>query len=183
MKVVPPGAWKKVIDIWFQDEARFGQQNSISRVWAPTGSRPGLIRQQQFEYAYVFGAVCPQQDRAIGLVLPCANAKGLALHLEQISLATEDGHHAVVLLDRAGFHMAQNLPKFENVSLLWLPACAPELNSSERLWEWMREHDLANKAFSCYEDIVDCCCEAWNNLCGEAGRLFSLCSRQWAVIQ
>ena len=67
--------------------------------------------------------------------------------------------------------------------VLKLPPCAPELNSSERLWEWMREHDLSNKAFSGYENIVDCCCEAWNNLCGEAGRLFSLCSRDWAVMQ
>lgn len=183
MTVVPSEAQRQVIDIWFQDEARFGQQNTISRVWAPTGSRPGLIRQRQFEYAYVFGAVCPQQDKAIGLVLPHANAKGLALHLEQISIATQDGHHAVVVLDRAGFHMAQDIPTYENVTLLRLPACAPELNSSERLWEWMREHELSNKAFEGYEDIVDCCCNAWNKLCSEAGRLFSLCSRQWALMQ
>ena len=182
MAVVPSQSQKIVIDIWFQDEARFGQQNSISRVWAPTGSRPGLIRQQQFEYVYVFGAVCPQQDRAIGLVLPRADSKGLTMHLEEISKATDPGHHAVVVMDRAGFHMAQDIPQFENLSVLKLPPCAPELNSSERLWEWMREHDLSNKAFSGYENIVDCCCEAWNNLCSEAGRLFSLCSRDWAVI-
>ena len=68
--MLPTASRGQVIDIWFQDEARFGQQNTISRVWAPTGSRPGLIRQQQFEYAYMFGAVCPEQDKAIGLVLP-----------------------------------------------------------------------------------------------------------------
>ena len=182
MSVLPPKSQQKIIDVWFQDEARFGQQNSISRVWAPTGSRPGLIRQQQFEYAYMFGAVCPQQDKAIGLVLPNANAKGLVLHLDEISKATQDGHHAVVVLDRAGYHMAQDLPEYGNLNLLRLPPCAPELNSSERLWEWMREHDLSNKAFDSYEHIVDCCCEAWNNLCGEAGRLTSLCSRKWAVM-
>jgi len=28
------------VDIWFQDEARFGQQNTTTRVWAEKGSRP-----------------------------------------------------------------------------------------------------------------------------------------------
>lgn len=180
--VLPSSANHKAIDVWFQDEARFGQQNSISRVWAPTGSRPGLIRQQQYEYAYLFGAVCPEQDKAIGLVLPNANSKGLSLHLDEIAQATETGHHAVVILDRAGFHMAESLPRYENLSLLRLPPCAPELNSSEALWEWMREHDLSNMAFDSYEDIVDTCCDAWNKLRNEAGRLRSLCSRRWAVI-
>ena len=130
----------------------------------------------------MFGAVCPEQDKAIGLVLASANSKGLALHLQEISQATEQGHHAVVILDRAGFHMAENLPKYENVSLLRLPPYAPELNSSEELWEWMREHDLSNRAFESYEDIVNICCDAWNKLRNEAGRLRSLCSRKWAVI-
>jgi hypothetical protein len=31
-----------------------GQQGSITRMWAPKGSRPRAIRQQQFEYAYDF---------------------------------------------------------------------------------------------------------------------------------
>ena len=181
--MVPPSAMQKVIDIWFQDEARFGQQNSISRVWAPRGSRPGLIRQQQYEYAYLFGAVCPELDKAIGLVLPTANSKGLTLHLDEISQATKPEHHAVVVMDRAGYHMAENLPKYKNLSLLRLPPYAPELNSSEELWEWLREHDLSNMAFDGYDDIVDSCCEAWNKLRNEPGRLRSLCSRKWAVIQ
>ena len=28
------------VDIWFQDEARFGQQNTTTQLWAKTGSRP-----------------------------------------------------------------------------------------------------------------------------------------------
>ena len=86
-------------------------------------------------------------------------------------------------MDRAGYHMAEDLPKYENLSLLKLPPCAPELNSSEELWEWLREHDLSNMAFDGYDDIVDCCCEAWNKLRNEPGRLRSLCYRKWAVIQ
>ncbi|EGQ7758701.1 hypothetical protein QRC94_002342 [Vibrio vulnificus] len=46
------------VDVWFQDEARFGQQNTTTRLWVERGSRPRVVKQQQFEYAYLFGSVC-----------------------------------------------------------------------------------------------------------------------------
>lgn len=67
------------IDVWFQDESRIGQQGSITRMWAKKGTRPRAVRQQQFEYAYIFGATCPQKDEAIGLILPTVNTLGMIL--------------------------------------------------------------------------------------------------------
>ncbi|KAF3978297.1 MAG: hypothetical protein HFP77_02575 [Methylococcales symbiont of Iophon sp. n. MRB-2018] len=34
-------------------------------------------RQQQFEYEYIFGAVCPAKDKALGLMLAVANTAGM----------------------------------------------------------------------------------------------------------
>jgi hypothetical protein len=34
-----------------QDEARFSQQNTTTRLWGTKGSRPRAVKQQQFEYA------------------------------------------------------------------------------------------------------------------------------------
>jgi len=39
MKV--PGAR---VEVWFQDEARIGQKNSLTRVWGQTGSRQDRLR-------------------------------------------------------------------------------------------------------------------------------------------
>lgn len=47
------------VDIWFQDEARFGQQNTTIRLWAKKGSRPRAVKQQQFINAYLFSACLP----------------------------------------------------------------------------------------------------------------------------
>ena len=55
---IPSHIALKRVNIWFQDEARFGQQNTTTRIWATKGSRPRVVKQQQFEYAYLFGAVC-----------------------------------------------------------------------------------------------------------------------------
>ena len=56
----------KNVDVWFQDEARFGQQNTTTRLWAVKGTRPRAVKQQQFEYAtcsvrYVQQRVIPRQ--------------------------------------------------------------------------------------------------------------------------
>ena len=60
-----------------------------------------MVRQQQSDSAYILGAVCPQCDAAVGLVLPFANTQTMALHLEAISLAVLPGRHALLILDQA----------------------------------------------------------------------------------
>lgn len=171
------------VDIWFQDEGRFGQRNSLSRVWAEKGSRPGLIRQQQYEYVYLFGAVCPAKDKAIALLLPKVNAWAMSLHLKEISAATPTERQAVVVMDQAGWHIASALPAFDNLTIIPLPPYSPELNSAEGLWEWLRQHELSNRCFECYDDIVEACTDAGNKRSSVPGLLKSLCSRDWAVIQ
>jgi Fic family protein len=46
------------------------RQGSVTRIWAEKGTRPRAVRQQQFEYGYIFGVVCPAKDKALGLMLP-----------------------------------------------------------------------------------------------------------------
>ena len=139
-----------------------GQRGTQTRLWARKGKRPRVVRQQQSESAYIFGAVCPQCDAAVGLVLPFANTQTMALHLEAVSQAVPPGRHAVLVLDQAGWHTTPKLPQFPNVSLLSLPAGSPELNPAEQVWQQLRDRDLANRCYDSYEHIVDACCEAWN---------------------
>jgi hypothetical protein len=82
--LVPNGLALEAVEVWFQDEARVGQRGTVTRLWAPKGSRPRVIRQQQFEAAYVFGAVCPAEGKAVALVMPKANSESMQHHLEQI---------------------------------------------------------------------------------------------------
>ncbi|WP_347365301.1 IS630 family transposase, partial [Vibrio vulnificus] len=92
------------VDVWFQDEARFGQQNTTTRLWAERGSRPRVVKQQQFEYAYLFGSVCPARGIGEAMVVPWVNKNIMVEHLKQRSAVTEKGRHAVVIMDGAGWH-------------------------------------------------------------------------------
>lgn len=63
---------KRVLS-YYQDEARFGQHGTITRKWAKVGTRPGAIRQTQYDYLYVFSAVCPRTGDACGLIAAHVN--------------------------------------------------------------------------------------------------------------
>ena len=166
------------VDIWFQDETRVGQQGSITRIWAEKGTRPRAVRQQQFEYSYLFGAVCPATGQAVGLVLPSVNMTAMTLHIEAIADCVPDGRHAVVIVDGAGWHsLALNTDK---VTLLKLPPYSPELNPIEQVWQWLKQKWLSNRAYRDYEAIVDACCEAWNLFANNEVLVKRLCHRQWA---
>ena len=59
------------IELWWQDEARIGQKNKLTRRWARRGTRPRAPRDQRTEWAYIFGAICPAKgNTGAGLVMP-----------------------------------------------------------------------------------------------------------------
>ena len=130
----------KEIEIWFQDEARIGQKKKITRRWAKRGSRPSAPHDQRTRSAYLFGAICPRDGKAVGLVLPRCNTQTMTLHLAEISQAVKQGAHAVVILDQAGWHGANALEIPENITLLPLPPRSPELDPLENIWQFMRDN-------------------------------------------
>ncbi|UAL41447.1 IS630 family transposase [Shewanella inventionis] len=170
------------VDIWFQDEARFGQQNTTTRLWAPKGSRPRSVRQQQFEYAYLFGAICPATGATEALVTPFVNQDAMRQHLKQISEATANDRYALVILDGAGWHTQDVAAEFDNLWILKLPPYSPELNPIEQVWQWLRQHCLANRSFKDFNDIVEECCRAWNTFIECKDRVKRLCHRDWAKL-
>lgn len=180
--VLPEKIDIKDVEIWFQDEARFGQQGSLTRMWAIKGTRPRAIRQQQFKYTYLFGAVCPSRGVGVGLVLPYANSNTMTIHLEYISSQIPTGKHAVIVLDQAGWHTSKKVKTFPNLTLLALPAASPELNPCEQIWKKLREDSLSNRCFNSEEGLVQACCDAWNQFIDSPETVRSLCTRQWAIM-
>ena len=71
----------ETIEIWFQDEARIGQKNKITRRWAKRGTRPSAPRDQRTASTYIFGAVCPKHGKGAALMLPACNTEAMNLHL------------------------------------------------------------------------------------------------------
>jgi len=170
----------ETIEIWFQDEARIGQKNKITRRWAKRGTRPSAPRDQRTASTYIFGAVCPKQGKGAALILPACNTEAMNLHLVEIAQTVEPGAHAVLLVDQAGWHMSTHLIVPPNITIIAMPPKSPELNPVENVWQFMRDNWLSNRVFNSYDDLVDHCCEAWNKLVDQPWRIMSIGLRQWA---
>src|SRR6266853_338712 len=168
------------VEVWFQDEARIGQKNSLTRVWGQTGSRPVAPKDLGFASAYVFGAVCPSQGKAAALIMPICNTAAMNHHLSEISSQDAADLAEMVVLDGASWHRSQGLVVPGNITLLALPPYSPELNPVERIWHYLRSHWLANSVFRSLSDIMDACEMAWNRFATDHGLIRSLCAVGWA---
>ena len=85
--MVPAAVAGKPLEIWFADEAKVGQQGTLTYVWAEPakvpaakpmelpaegkrGSRPPAVRDNRHDSAYLFGAVCPQRCIGAAIIIP-----------------------------------------------------------------------------------------------------------------
>jgi len=177
---LPPEAVGRPVEIWFTDEARVGQQGTLTRVWAKRGSRPRALRDRRYEWAYVFGAICPERSTGAAIIMPEVNVEAMNEHLAEISRRVSVGAIALLVLDGAGWHSSPRLDVPDNIVLLPLPPYAPELNPVENVWEFLRANFLSHRVWDDYEAIVDACCDAWNKLMQMPERIASLTRRPWA---
>lgn len=161
---------------YFQDEARFGQQGTLTRVWALTGSRPTAVRQTQYDYLYVFTAVCPETGDACGLIAPNVSTGVMNVFLDQFSRELPGDVHAVMILDQAGFHTSKALKTPANVSLIYLPPYSPELNPTENLWHYLRSHHWSNRFYADYAALHIAACEGWRAVCLDTEKIKSVCA-------
>ncbi len=165
------------VEVWFQDEARIGQQGTLTRVWARRGSRPRAVRQTEYEWVYLYAAVCPQSGESSALVAPSVNTGLMNGHLRQLGDQLGPDRHAVLVLDNAGWHTARALEVPGNLTLLHLPPYAPELNPVERVWDRLRSRYLSNRVYRDYDHLFDATGEAWNRITEEDLR--SICHTPW----
>jgi len=163
---------------WYvTDEARVGQQGTLTRVWARTGSRPTAIRQTEYEWVYLWAAVEPASGASVAMITPTVNTDLMNTFLKGLSETLASDEHAVLVLDNAGWHVAKALVIPANLTLLFLPPYSPELNPVERLWAWLRSHRLSNRIYADYDELL---CEthaAWLTL--DDVTIKSVCACRW----
>ncbi len=106
----------------------------------------------------------------------------MQLHLEEISRNVVKGAHAALLLDRAGWRTTRKLDMPRNITPIFLPSRAPELNPVENVWQYLRQNWLSNTVFENYDAIIGHCCEAWNKLIAQPETITSIGMRDWAHV-
>lgn len=134
------------------DEGRFGRISDPQPAWAPPGVRPVAPQQRVRESLYAFTAVAPVQGRMSSLIVPEANKAMMELFLAQLSQEFAD-EVVVLQVDGAKWHTSPNLQIPDNIRLIVQPAYSPQLNAVEHIWDDLREHEFANRAYDSLDEV------------------------------
>ena len=157
----------KSLELWFQDEARFGQKGISNRIWTIEGLRDQMPRQDGFKSAYIIGAVNPSTGQKYSLLFDGLDSRVVNEFLEGLSKNILPRRHAILFVDGASWHSAEDLKIPSNITLYFLPPYSPELNPIERLWNYLKSNFLSRRIFADMEDIFDMGTQAWSQLSSE----------------
>jgi transposase len=143
----------------------------------PARGRSPCDRPTEYEWAYLWAAVEPATGASVAMITPTVNTELMNLFLQGLSGTLGADEHAVLVLDNAGWHVAKALTIPANVTLLFLPPYSPELNPVERLWAWLRGHQLSNRIYLDYAELLHETDRAWATL--DDATIKSVCACPW----
>lgn len=148
------------IEVWSFDEHRLGLKPILRRVWAPVGERPIARVCHRYEWLYLYGYVHPKTGRTEWLIIPKVNIKWFNLALKCFAKAVGASKEKIILLviDRAGWHMSEQVELPAGIYLEPLPPYSPELQPAERLWA-LADEPLVNKSFSSLDELEEILCK------------------------
>ena len=79
------------------------------------------------------------------LELPSLETVTMQIFLDHFSRRDPESWH-IILMDNASAHTTGQLKVPENIVIVYLPACAPELNPIERFWkelkDWLSDYEV-----------------------------------------
>ena len=170
---------EKPLMLWFEDEARFGRINNLSRCWVLRHDRPVVTRQMIREYVYAYTAVCPYTGDAFSIISPVNNTDAMNTFL-QLLTAQYHEYNIIMVLDGAGWHTSHTLKIPPNISLLHLPPYSPELNPVEHIWDYIREQKgFNNHTFDTIEQVEERLEYALKEISNENDKIKSHCNFHW----
>ena len=167
------------MQLWSEDEARFGLQPVIRKRWAKRGVRPHAEVNPQYEWTWSYGAVEMATGNSFFLILPDLRAASVEIFLQEFASAQGLGAEKIALLlwDGAPAHRAQ-LTVPMGIELVRIPPQTPELNPSERLWSPFRGA-VANQTFNCIVEMEEVLITQMKALAKEKEYVSSLTNYHW----
>jgi len=159
------------VNLYFQDESRFGLMTKAGKTLTARGVKPICTFRQEFKSTYLFGAFSPINGDSLQLILPRCNADNFQIFLDTLSNKNPE-EFKVLVLDNGAFHKAKKLKVPENIGLQFLPPYSPELNPAEKMWAKYKRQ-FTNLNFGSLEKLEDFLCELVENT--TAAEITSIC--------
>lgn len=144
----------KPVIVFFEDEGRFGRISREMYCWVKKDMVPSVARQMIREYIYAYSAIAPATGDCFSMIAPYCNTESMNCFLSLLA-NNYCNYRIVLILDKAGWHISQNLKLPPNLFLMHLPPYSPELNPVELLWREVRRKHFHNKIFNSLDQVED----------------------------
>jgi transposase len=131
------------------DESRLGLQTIRRRRITARGTQPVGTYQHAFSNFYLYGTIAPRTGDAYFLGVPTLSSAHFQLFLDHFAAARPHMLN-ILLVDNSRTHTAANLRIPPNITLLFQPPYAPELNPAERVWRALKDA----LAWQCFRDLA-----------------------------
>jgi len=125
------------VNLYFQDESRFGLMTILRRMITAKGVKPIATYQHKFKNLYLFGAFSGINGNHFLLEMPYCNSDTFQVFLD-IFAQSNPNEFKILILDNGAFHRAKTLLIPDNIALLFLPPYSPELNPAENMWQYIK---------------------------------------------
>ena len=85
-----------------------------------------------------------------------------------------------IVMDGAGWHKSDKLIIPKNIRIIILPPYSPELNPTEKLWQYIKDHTIKNRIYKTLHELGDAVCEFVKTLTPEIIR--SVCNVNYVLL-
>jgi len=167
------------VESWCSDEARFGLQPVVRRVWAPRGERPIAKVAPDYEWLWMYAAAHPATGESFWLSLPRLDTEMVQIFLDEFAKEyAPKGKQIILCWDGAPAHRAKGLRVPERITIVGLPPYTPELNPAENLWPLVKE-GVANDSFKDLTTLEKRVCNRVRRISEERKLISSRLSYHW----
>ena len=141
------------VNLYFQDESRFGLMTKQKRVLVCKGINPIAPYQHSYQWLWLWGCFSPITGDSFYWETPLVSNDIFENYLKDFS-SQNPRELKIVIIDNAGFHACQNITIPDNIKLIRIPPYSPELNPAEKVWQWMKDR-TAMKLFKDVKTLQD----------------------------
>ncbi|QTD39327.1 IS630 family transposase [Polaribacter batillariae] len=125
------------VNLFFQDESRFGLITKQKRVITAKGVKPIAKYKHSYQSKWLWGSFSPITGESFCMLTDTVCKDFFIEYLTDLS-ACNPLELKIVIIDNAAFHSTKDVKLPDNIILLPIPAYCPELNPAEKVWQYLK---------------------------------------------
>lgn len=125
------------VNLYFQDESRFGLKTHTGRCITVRGIKPIVKYQHKFKSTYLWGSYSPINGDSFVWEINGVDLNIFQAYLNAFSKYKPE-ELKIMIIDNAGFHNTKNIVIPNNIRFINIPPYSPELNPCERMWHYLK---------------------------------------------